>query len=173
MGTYINIGNAGFQRARNSEYVDKSGLIAVVNSTLFTERQFSCVTRCRRFGKSMAARMLCAYYDRTVDSHDLFQNWKISKVADYEKHLNQYDVIYIGFPNWWSTMPMPVWTQLEKLDFEGKIIKPFVTHEGSGFGRSLSDLKKLCPGATIASGLSIQGSVVSGAKDKVASWVNE
>lgn len=67
MGKYINIGNAGFQRARNSEYVDKSGLIAVVNSTLFTERCFSCVTRCRRFGKSMAAKMLYAYYDYSSD----------------------------------------------------------------------------------------------------------
>ena len=63
MGIFINVGNAGFQRARNSEYVDKSGLIAVVNSTLDTEQSFSCVTRCRRFGKSMAAKMLCAYYD--------------------------------------------------------------------------------------------------------------
>ncbi|MBR3092121.1 MAG: AAA family ATPase [Bacteroidaceae bacterium] len=62
MGTYINIGNAGFQRIRRSEYIDKSGLIAVVNSTLFTEQSLSCVTRCRRFGKSMAAKMLCAYY---------------------------------------------------------------------------------------------------------------
>ena len=61
MGIFINTGNAGFQSARNGEYVDKSQLIAVVNSTLNTERRFSCVTRCRRFGKSMAARMLCAY----------------------------------------------------------------------------------------------------------------
>ena len=71
MGTYINIGNAGFQRARNSEYVDKSGLIAAVNSTLFTERCFSCVTRCRRFGKSMAARMLLVgiNYDKKQKTH--------------------------------------------------------------------------------------------------------
>ena len=60
MGTYINIGNAGFQSARNGEYVDKSGLIAVVNATLNTKQRFSCVTRSRRFGKSMAAEMLCA-----------------------------------------------------------------------------------------------------------------
>ena len=65
MGTYINIGNAGFQSARNGEYVDKSGLIATVNRTLFTEFRFSCVTRCRRFGKSMAAKMLNTYYDQS------------------------------------------------------------------------------------------------------------
>ena len=79
MGTYINIGNAGFQRARNSEYVDKSGLIAAVNSTLFTERCFSCVTRCRRFGKSMAAKMLCAYYDQSCDSRSLFADLQIAR----------------------------------------------------------------------------------------------
>ena len=78
MGTYINIGNAGFQRARNSEYVDKSGLIAVVNRTLFTERCFSCVTRCRRFGKSMAAKMLYAYYDHSCDSRSLFADLEIA-----------------------------------------------------------------------------------------------
>ena len=95
MGTYINIGNAGFQRARNSEYVDKSGLIAVVNSTLFTERCFSCVTRCRRFGKSMAAKMLYAYYDHSCDSRSLFADLEIAHDQSFEKHLNKYAAIYL------------------------------------------------------------------------------
>ena len=95
MGTYINIGNAGFQRARNSEYVDKSGLIAVVNSTLFTERQFSCVTRCRRFGKSMAAKMLYAYYDHSCDSRCLFADLEIVRDPSFEQHLNKYAAIYL------------------------------------------------------------------------------
>ena len=66
MGTYVNIGNEAFASIRNGEYTDKSGLIDVVNSTLFTEHRFTCVTRSRRFGKSMAAKILCAYlsYDR-------------------------------------------------------------------------------------------------------------
>lgn len=95
MGTYINIGNAGFQRARNGEYVDKSGLIAVVNSTLFSERQFSCVTRCRRFGKSMAAKMLYAYYDHSCDSRSLFADLQIAHDPSFEKHLNKYPSIYL------------------------------------------------------------------------------
>ena len=95
MGRYINIGNSGFQRARNSEYVDKSMLIAVINSTLNTERCMSCVTRCRRFGKSMAAKMLCAYYDQSCDSRHLFEDLKIAKDSSFEKHLNKYPVIYI------------------------------------------------------------------------------
>jgi len=95
MGLYINTGNAGFVRARNSEYIDKSGLISVVNSTLFTERSFSCVTRCRRFGKSMAAKMLCAYYDQSCDSRQLFTDLQIASDPQFEKHLNKYPVIYL------------------------------------------------------------------------------
>lgn len=104
MGTYINIGNAGFQRARNSEYVDKSGLIAVVNSTLFTESCFSCVTRCRRFGKSMAARMLYAYYDHSCDSRSLFADLKIDKTESAMNNFLEYSMVtprkmagYFGF----------------------------------------------------------------------------
>ena len=95
MGTYINRGNLDFTESRNSEYVDKSGLIAVVNKTLFTEQRFSCVTRCRRFGKSMAAKMLCAYYDETCDSRKLFVDLEIAKDSSFDKHLNKYPVIYL------------------------------------------------------------------------------
>ena len=95
MGTYIAIGNGGFRRARNSEYVDKSGLVSLVNRTLFTEQSFSCVTRCRRFGKSMAAKMLNAYYDHSCDSRSLFSDLAIANDASFEKHLNKYPVIYV------------------------------------------------------------------------------
>ncbi len=95
MGIYIDTGNAGFQSARNSEYVDKSELIRIVNGTLFTERRFSCVTRSRRFGKSMAAKMLSAYYDRACDSRQLFTDLKIAGDASFEEHLNKYPVIFL------------------------------------------------------------------------------
>ena len=99
MGAYINLGNAGFQRVRNSEYVDKSGLIAIVNSTLFTERSFSCVSRSRRFGKSVAAKMLCAYYDQSCDSRHLFTDLEIASDPSFEKHLNKYPVIFLDMTN--------------------------------------------------------------------------
>ena len=95
MGTYINIGNAGFISSRKREYIDKSELIAVVNDTLFSEWRFSCVTRCRRFGKSMAAKMLCAYYDHSCDSKNLFTDLKIASDPSFEEHLNKYAVIYL------------------------------------------------------------------------------
>ena len=95
MGIYINKGNEGFRRIRNSEYVDKSGLIAIVNKTLFTEQSFSCVTRSRRFGKTMAAKMLCAYYDKSCDSRSLFADLEIASHPSFEQHLNKYPVISI------------------------------------------------------------------------------
>ena len=95
MGRYINKGSEGFQSSRNSEYVDKSELIGAVNRTLFTEQRFSCVSRCRRFGKSMAAKMLAAYYDRSCDSRSLFADLKIASDPSFEKHLNKYPVIYL------------------------------------------------------------------------------
>ena len=95
MGIYINKGNEDFQRILNSEYVDKTGLIAIVNATLFTEQCFSCVTRCRRFGKTLAAKMLCAYYDHSCDSRSLFADLQIASDPSFEKHLNKYPVIYL------------------------------------------------------------------------------
>ena len=107
MGIYINIGNEGFRSARNSEYVDKSGLIAVINNTLETEKRFTCVTRCRRFGKSMAAKMLCAYYDRSCDSRSLFADLTIAHDPSFDKHLNKYPVIYLDVTNF-TTRETPI-----------------------------------------------------------------
>lgn len=85
--------------------------------------------------------------------------------------ISSYDTIYIGFPNWWGTLPMPMFTQLEQLDFTDKTVKAFVTHEGSGFGFAQKDLKKLCVGAEIKKGLSIPGAEVYDAKGIVESWI--
>ena len=102
MGAYINVGNSGFQGVRNGEYVDKSGLISIINGTLFTERSFACVSRSRRFGKSVAAKMLCAYYDQSCDSRSLFEDLEIAKDPSFERHLNKYPVIYLDLTNFIS-----------------------------------------------------------------------
>ena len=87
--------------------------------------------------------------------------------------IDEYDVVYIGFPNWWGTLPMLMFTQLEKLDFKGKTVKPFVTHEGSGFGSALKDLNSLCEGADIKKGLSIPGASVYDVKETVEVWIGQ
>ncbi len=95
MGNYINPGNSGFSEIRNDIYVDKTGLIGLINQTIDTPRRLTCVSRPCRFGKSFAAQMLCAYYGKTCDSSMLFDDLKIASDTQYRKHLNQYDVIYL------------------------------------------------------------------------------
>lgn len=103
MGMYLNLGNAGFQSIRKSLYVDKSGLISFINKTLGTANKLTCVSRPRRFGKSYAAQMLCAYYDKSCVSGALFEDLEIAKDASYEKYLNQFDVIYLDITWFIST----------------------------------------------------------------------
>ena len=95
LGIYINPGNEGFNEIRKGEYVDKSGLLSVVNRTLSTDRRLSCVSRARRFGKSYAAQMVAAYYSTGCDSEDLFSDLKISKDISYREHINKYNVLFL------------------------------------------------------------------------------
>ena len=95
MGMYINKGNNDFRDIVAHEYVDKTSLIPLINAMLNSENRYSCVTRCRRFGKSMAAKMLCAYYDRSCDSRELFRGLEAEKDASFGTYLNKYYVISI------------------------------------------------------------------------------
>lgn len=95
------------------------------------------------------------------------------ELKKYLEDIQAYDTIYIGFPNWWGTMPMPLFSLLERLDFRGKTIKPFCTHEGSCMGSSEADLKKLCSGGILKKGLPVRGSHVYEAKPLVKTWVLE
>ena len=95
MGKYLNIGNAGFASVRKGIYVDKTEMIAFINHTLGTKDKLTCVSRPRRFGKSFAAQMLCAYYDKSCNSRELFEGLKIAKDDSFETYLNKYDVIYL------------------------------------------------------------------------------
>ena len=84
-----------------------------------------------------------------------------------------YDTIILGYPNWWGTMPMAMFTFLEGSDLAGKTLLPFCTHEGSGMGRSESDLKRLCPAADVRGGLAIRGSAAAQSKPAVEQWLKK
>lgn len=86
------------------------------------------------------------------------------------KDISGYDVIFIGYPNWWGTAPMAVFSFLEQCDLSGKTIAPFCTNEGSGMGSSERDLRRVCTGANVESGLSIIGSDVGTLKDAITEW---
>ena len=95
MGKYLKKGNDGFRAARNSEFVDKSHLIELVNATLNSERQFTCVSRARRFGKSIGARMLYAYYDLWSADEQLFSGLQIASSSSFSSHFKRYPVLFL------------------------------------------------------------------------------
>lgn len=97
MGRYLNQGNENFQKSVNSEiYIDKTGLIEYTNRVINTLQGYVCISRPRRFGKSMAANMLTAYYSRGCDSRELFNEFEISKSLDFEKYRNKYNTISLN-----------------------------------------------------------------------------
>lgn len=97
MGRYLNPGNDLFETALNSQiYVDKSGLISYTNRVIQSEQRYICVSRPRRFGKSMAANMLASYYGRNINSRSQFEHLKVGKDDSFEKYLNRYNVIFLN-----------------------------------------------------------------------------
>lgn len=101
---------------------------------------------------------------------DLIDNAR-PEILDMPSNLEQYDEIYLGYPNYWGTMPMAVYTFLESFNFQGKIIHPFCTHEGSGLSSTIDDIRKMVDGATVTVGLSIKGSEVNESKSIVEEWI--
>jgi flavodoxin len=95
------------------------------------------------------------------------------KLTGRVKNMKAYDVIFLGYPNWWGTMPMPVYTFLESYDFSGKTIVPFCTHEDSGMGHSDKDIAKARPNATVLEGIAIHGTGASSADSEVSSWIDK
>lgn len=85
--------------------------------------------------------------------------------------LSKYNTIFIGGPIWWGTYPMPMFTVLEQIDWSGKTVVPFSTHEGSGLGNVMRDMKHVCAGADVKSGLAIYGSNVASSKPDIEKWI--
>ena len=104
-----------------------------------------------------------AQADQRRNARPALKNWPDT--------LDGYDTVYLGYPNYWGTMPMAVFTFLEHFDWSGKTIRPFCTHEGSGLGRSEADIRRLCPGARVGRGLAILGTAVCREEAALAAWV--
>ena len=89
------------------------------------------------------------------------------------ENAGSYDVVFIGYPIWWGTIPAPVKTLLSEYDFSGKTIAPFCTHEGSGLGRSVADISRLCPKSIVLEAVAIRGRDVKTAQSRVSEWLRE
>ena len=112
------------------------------------------------------------YHQCTQVAKEELENQKRPKIKNIIPHFEQYQNIYLGFPNWWGTMPMCVWTFLESYQFDGKDVYPFITHEGSGFGRSIDGLSTSATGATFLGGLHVSGDTVENATEEISGWLS-
>ncbi len=113
------------------------------------------------------------YHETTEVAKEELRGNARPEISGHVDSMADYDVIYLGYPNWWGTMPMAVCTFLEAYDFSGKTIVPFCTHEGSGMGRSERDIGKICPTARVLKGLPIRGGSVQEAKPDIAEWLRK
>ena len=113
------------------------------------------------------------YTETTRVAQDELSGNARPELAETVAAMDSIEVIYLGYPNWWGTMPMAVFTFLDSYEFSGKTIVPYCTHEGSGLGSSERDIKKLCPKAKVLSGLAIKGGTVGRADKDLTSWLKK
>ncbi len=111
------------------------------------------------------------YTETTEVASDEQKNNARPELATHVENIDQYDVIYLGYPIWWGTMPMAMFTFLEEYNFSGKTIVPFCTHGGSSFGRSITDITSLAPSATLLDGFEVRGSSAANAGNDVKNWI--
>ena len=113
-------------------------------------------------------------YDEVVEQaqKELREQYKPKLKTKVEK-IESYNIVFVGYPIWWSTIPMSVATFLSGYNFSGKTIVPFCTNEGSGLGRSVTDIKELCAQSTILDGLAVRGGGVKKAQNEVSTWLRD
>ena len=112
-------------------------------------------------------------YDVDATIKEIDDNGDPRTITTKIENIDQYDVVFIGFPVWYSTMPEPLSKFLADYDFSGKTIVPFSTHRGSRFGSSINDLKELLPDATFLEGYTVAGDDASGSQEEVAQWLKD
>lgn len=116
-------------------------------------------------------------YDDVVEIAKQEKAQKARPAIKGDVKVEDYDVIFIGYPNWWGDMPMPVYTFLEKHDWTGKVVVPFCTHEGSGLSSTEEHVAETCNGATVAKGLAVRGETAQNnreqARKSVNSWIEK
>lgn len=110
-------------------------------------------------------------YDTCIEEAKQRQSSHNAPIINKVPDLSIYEVIYIGSPVYWSDMPEEMVTALKDIDFSNKIIRPFVTHEGSGLANIPNQIKQVCNGADVKDGLTIRGASVKTSKDKVENWI--
>lgn len=157
---------------KGQNYVNGSIVNLLVGNTEVAAKIAQEVTGGDLFEISAVKTYPVDYTETTEVAQDEKRNNERPELAAHVDNIEEYDVIILGYPNWWGTMPMAVFTFLEEYDFAGKTILPFCTHEGSGMGGSERDIKRICPSAKVEKGIAIHGGSVKSAAGTIKSWLS-
>jgi flavodoxin len=163
---------AYFSRPGNN-YVNGSIVNLPVGNTEIVAKMIQEMTRGDLFHIEAVHAYPVDYTETTDMAKKELQTKARPKITGRVENINAYEVILLGYPNWWGTMPMPVYAFLEEYNFSEKTLAPFCTHEGSGLGHSVADIRKMCPKSTIPDGLAIRGGEVKNARDEIAIWLQD
>lgn len=163
--------------AAGAENAEGEKVLIVYYSRTGNTRTLAEVIRAGAGGDIMELETVEAYpdeYRATTDQakKELAENY-FPPLKNSPINIAQYDVIFVGSPSWWGTFASPVRGFLAQHDFSGKKIVPFITHGGSGLGRSLADLEALSPGAVVLEGLAVRGSSVNNVQAEVSKWLRK
>jgi len=164
--------SAYFSRKGNN-YVGGSIVDLPIGNTEVIARKIQGLTGSDLFQIQTVQSYPDDYMETTRVAQDELSGNSRPELTEMVTDMSSYEVIYLGYPNWWGTMPMAVFTFLDSYDFSGKTIVPYCTHEGSGLGSSERDIKKLCPTAKVLSGLAIKGGTVGRADDDLVNWLKK
>ena len=160
--------------SRNGENYTKNGIENLsVGNTEVVAKKISELTGADLFKIETVKDYPIDYHETTRIAQEELRDKKRPELKKHLINIDNYDTIYLGYPNWWGTMPMAVFTFLESIDLKGKVIKPFCTHEGSGIGNSENDLHHHFPDAMVKKGLPIRGSDCHEADEKIKKWIGE
>ena len=163
---------AYFSRAGENYFSGKLRTVPVGNTETVAET-LADLTGAERFKIEMAAPYAQGYNECIEEARADQRRDARPELRACPDSLDAYDIIYLGYPNYWGTMPMAVFTFLERYNFDGKVIYPFCTHEGSGLGRSEEDIRRLSPGAKVEAGLAIQGGRAKEARAALERWLHK
>jgi len=163
---------AYFSRNGNN-YVGGSIVNLPVGNTEVAARKIQSQTGGKLFQICTVKAYPADYTQTTRVAQDELSANARPELSEKPENITDYNLIYLGYPNWWGTMPMALFTFLETYDFSGKTIVPFCTHEGSGMGKSERDIKKLCPQAKVLPGLAIRGGSVAGSDSNIREWLKK
>jgi flavodoxin len=163
---------AYFSRPGNN-YVNGKIVNLAVGNTEVLAQMIQEMTKCDIFQIKTAKPYPLDYKETTDVAGKELREKARPKLSYRVENMTMYKVVFLGYPNWWGTIPMPIATFLSDYDFSGKTIAPFCTNEGSGLGQSVNDIKQLCPQSIILDGLAIRGGTVNKAQNQVSNWLQE